>query len=82
MAKIEKEVVDQLLWHSFMMMTDTAVAYGDDTVSAASLLGLLFNHAVEMEWIEEPPDGNYELGDWYVSEECILQFMRRLLVPR
>jgi hypothetical protein len=79
MAKIDKEIVDQLLWHSFMMMTDTAAAYGDDTVSAASLLGLLFNHAVEMEWIEEPPDGNYELGDWYVSEECILQFMRRLL---
>jgi hypothetical protein len=51
MAKNE-QVTDELLRHSFFLMTEAAL--NDDTATPDVLAGTLFNYAVNMAWIEEP----------------------------
>jgi hypothetical protein len=65
MAKNE-QLIGELLRHSFVLMTEAAL--NDDAVTSEVLAGMLFNYAVDMEWIEEP---NYSPDlAWVDTSEC------------
>jgi hypothetical protein len=47
-----EQAIDEVLRHSFVLMTEAAL--NDDAATSNVLAGMLFNYAVEMEWVEEP----------------------------
>ena len=60
----DERLIDELLRHSFFLMTEAAL--NDDAATSDVLAGTLFNYAVEMKWIEEP---EYPEPDLYAVEK-------------
>jgi hypothetical protein len=71
--------VDRALVCEFMDACDVAEHLGVDLHSVNdALLGYVFNNAVETDLIDTPPDGDTELGAWYVPEQYRTDFINRL----
>lgn len=73
---MELTETEKTLCRTYMMLVDVVDNLGVDPAKVKdTLAGYLFDHAVEMEWIEEPPAGDVALGDWEVPEQYRADFI-------